>query len=195
MTEAEWMDSPDAAAMLEFLLEGKRPSVRKLRLFVCAFWRWQAQNLTVKQRDGLLRRTDLMERWAETGKCPSEARPSRSPQVVFFGNAIPSARLTATAPSHWNTENGRQAAAVMPHFVREIFGNPFRAAIEPAWLSADVMALAEGAYAECAFERLPIVADALEDAGCTHSELLNHCRTPGNHARGCWALDDLLGKA
>jgi hypothetical protein len=57
------------------------------------------------------------------------------------------------------------------------------------------MALAEGIYADRAFDRLPILADALEDAGCDAAELLTHFRGPGVHARGCWALDLVLGKA
>ena len=43
-------------------------------------------------------------------------------------------------------------------------------------------------------DRLAILADALEDAGCTDSEILNHCRWPGSHIRGCWVLDLLLSK-
>jgi hypothetical protein len=42
---------------------------------------------------------------------------------------------------------------------------------------------------------MPILADALEDAGCANPDLLDHCRTPGVHVRGCWVLDLILGKA
>ncbi len=45
------------------------------------------------------------------------------------------------------------------------------------------------------FDELPVLADALEEAGCTGAEILEHLRSPGRHARGCWALDLLLGKA
>jgi hypothetical protein len=44
-----------------------------------------------------------------------------------------------------------------------------------------------------AFDRLPVLADALDDAGCADAELLGHLRAPTPHARGCWALDLLLG--
>ncbi len=54
--------------------------------------------------------------------------------------------------------------------------------------------LAAAVYEERAFDRLPLLADALEDAGCTNAELLGHLRGPGPHARGCRALDLLLGK-
>jgi hypothetical protein len=79
--------------------------------------------------------------------------------------------------------------------VRCLFGNPFRS--RPtcgAWLTRDVKALAEAIYAERAFERMPHLADALEAAGCTSADLLEHCRTGREHARGCWVVDLLLGK-
>jgi hypothetical protein len=44
------------------------------------------------------------------------------------------------------------------------------------------------------WEQVQILADALEDSGCTNQEILNHCRRPGEHARGCWCLDLILGK-
>jgi hypothetical protein len=79
--------------------------------------------------------------------------------------------------------------------IREIFGNPFRpATADPAWLTATVVSLATAIYDDRAFDRLPILADALEDAGCTNEEILNHCRQPGEHVRGCWAVDLVLGK-
>jgi hypothetical protein len=79
--------------------------------------------------------------------------------------------------------------------VRDVFGNPFRrVGVEPAWLTPDVRALAQALYAGREFERLPILADALEDAGCTAQAILDHLRGPGEHVRGCWVLDLLLGK-
>jgi len=80
-------------------------------------------------------------------------------------------------------------------FLDCIFGNPFRpVTLNPAWRTATVIALAEAIYADRAFDRLPILADALEEAGCTSAEVLNHCRQPGEHVRGCWAVDLVLGK-
>jgi hypothetical protein len=82
--------------------------------------------------------------------------------------------------------------------VREVFGNPFRKAkIKWAWLACNdgiVAKLAQAIEEERAFDRLPILADALEDAGCTDADLLDHLRSPGSHVRGCWALDLILGK-
>ena len=79
--------------------------------------------------------------------------------------------------------------------VRCCLGNPFRpAAVVPDWLTTTVVALARLIYEERAFDRLPILADALEDAGCDNSDILAHCRGDGPHARGCWLIDLLLGK-
>jgi hypothetical protein len=82
------------------------------------------------------------------------------------------------------------------HLLRDVFGNPFRpVAPDPAWLTPDVVALARGIYAEQAFDRMPILADALQDAGCANDEVLKHCRdTSLKHVRGCWPVDLLSGK-
>jgi hypothetical protein len=82
------------------------------------------------------------------------------------------------------------------HFVRDIFGDPFRpVSLGPTWLTSDVVALAQGIYAESAFDRMPILADALQDAGCMNEDVLNHCRDPKQfHVRGCWVVDLLLEK-
>jgi hypothetical protein len=80
--------------------------------------------------------------------------------------------------------------------VREVFGNPFRpVAIDPSWRTPTVVALAEGIYADRAFDRLPILADALQDAGCDNADILTHCRSNGPHVRGCWVADLILGKS
>ncbi|MBL8795582.1 MAG: hypothetical protein JNM56_16875 [Planctomycetia bacterium] len=74
-------------------------------------------------------------------------------------------------------------------------GNPFRpVTVDSAWRTPTVVSLATAIYAERAFGRLPILGDALEDAGCTNVDLLNHCRQPGDHVRGCWAVDAVLGR-
>jgi hypothetical protein len=62
------------------------------------------------------------------------------------------------------------------------------------WNDGAVVKLAESIYTERAFDRLPILADALEDAGCTDAAVLDHCRGPGPHVRGCWVVDLVLGK-
>jgi hypothetical protein len=80
--------------------------------------------------------------------------------------------------------------------LRDILGNPFRrAALNPSWLTPDVMTGAGHIYQDRAFGRLPVLADALLDAGCQDEALIQHCREPGPHARGCWAVDLILGKS
>ena len=80
--------------------------------------------------------------------------------------------------------------------LRDIVGNPFRPVpFDPAWRTSTVMALTEAIDAERAFDRLPILADALEEAGCDHPDVLAHCRGPGLHVRGCWVIDAVLGNA
>jgi hypothetical protein len=79
--------------------------------------------------------------------------------------------------------------------LRCIFGDPFRpATFDPAWRTPAAVALAQAIYDDRSFDRLPLLADALADAGCTDPELLGHCRQPGDHVRGCWAVDLLLGR-
>jgi biotin carboxyl carrier protein len=79
--------------------------------------------------------------------------------------------------------------------LRDIFGNPFRPITpDPSWLTSTVVSLAHGIYADRAFDRLPILADALQDAGCDNADVLDHCRSDGPHVRGCWVVDLVLGK-
>jgi hypothetical protein len=80
--------------------------------------------------------------------------------------------------------------------LRDLVGNPFRpVAASPSWLTAGVRSLARAIYQDRTFDLLPLLADALEEAGCTNAAILNHCRNPGEHVRGCWAVDLVLGKS
>jgi hypothetical protein len=83
------------------------------------------------------------------------------------------------------------------HLLHDLFGPlPFRdVVVAPEWLTSDVLALARGIYDEKAFDRMPILADALQDAGCDNVEILDHCRKPDwEHVRGCWVIDLILGR-
>jgi hypothetical protein len=88
--------------------------------------------------------------------------------------------------------------AELAELVREVIGNPFRPALlDPAWLTWNdgvAVKLALAIYDDHAFDRLPILADALEEAGCGNTDILDHCRQPRVHVRGCWLVDLLLGK-
>lgn len=87
-------------------------------------------------------------------------------------------------------------------FVLDIFGNPFsHITIEPAWQTPTVLALATAASDNRILPagtldaaRLAVLADALEEAGCGNADMLNHCRQPGDHVRGCWVVDLISGK-
>ena len=73
--------------------------------------------------------------------------------------------------------------------------NPSRAvAFDPRWRTPDVLGLARGICEEKAFDRLPLLADALLDAGCADDDIVGHCHAAGPHARGCWVVDLVLGK-
>ena len=86
---------------------------------------------------------------------------------------------------------GRAQAALL----RELVGDVYRPlAMDHHWITPTVTALARQAYDERDFALLPILADALEDAGCDNPDLLAHCRRSGEHVRGCWVVDLLLGK-
>jgi hypothetical protein len=87
-------------------------------------------------------------------------------------------------------ESGRQC-----DLLRCIFGNPFRPVpLDPSWLTPQAVAIARAVYEEGCWDDLPLLADALEEAGCTSAELLVHLRSADPHVRGCWALDLVLGK-
>ncbi len=96
---------------------------------------------------------------------------------------------------HYDWEREADERAAQTALLRDIFGDPFPPpAFDPAWRTLDVSTLAESIYAERAFERMPILVDALEEAGCNDPAIVGHCRGPGPHVRGCWVLDLVLGK-
>jgi hypothetical protein len=86
-------------------------------------------------------------------------------------------------------------AAWIVALLRDIFGNPFRpVTFDSRWRTSDVVGLARAIYDDKAFERMPILADALMDAGCEDEQIITHCRGDGPHVRGCWVVDLVLGK-
>ena len=90
----------------------------------------------------------------------------------------------------------RVVRAIQAELVREVFGDPFRPVdFNPAWRTDTALTLARSMYAAREFGAMPILADALQDAGCEDAEVLAHCRGDTTHVRGCWVADLLLGKA
>ncbi len=96
------------------------------------------------------------------------------------------------SPTGSKKESKQQAS-----LFRDIVGNPYRSITrDPAWLTSTVVSLAQQLYTTQDFSPMPILADALQDAGCENEDVLSHCRDEGLvHVRGCWVVDLLLGKA
>jgi hypothetical protein len=98
-------------------------------------------------------------------------------------------------PIVWNTLMGDHVRSHRA-LVWDVAGNPF-APVEfrAEWRTGTAVALAAQMYESGDFSAMPILADALQDAGCDNDDVLNHCRNPGTHARGCWVVDLILGKS
>jgi hypothetical protein len=203
MTEAEWLACEDPVAMLEHLRG--RVSDRKLRLFALACGR-RVCSLVPDGRDrwfaGALA---VVERFVEGHGDASEFAALREREIlegseeVILGIVDPDAWRGARAAVEWAgwlTDGWRARAErkVQARRCRCVFGNPFRPiSANRSWLTSTVVALANGTYEDGAFDRLPILADALQDADCDDNVILNHCRSEG-HVRGCWVVDLVLGK-
>ncbi len=200
MDEAEWVN---ARTMLTLLRETGRASDRKLRLFAAACCRSIWHLLTDPRSRSLLSLTEQVADGQATKEEMEEAR--RQHQHLYYGggpavtaaadadpwraarDALGRLRGTLFRAARWE---GRSSPGAI---LRDLFGlHPAR--VERAWLSPDATAIARRAYDERDFTALPVLADALEDAGCTAPDLLGHLRSNGPHYRGCWAIDLLLGK-
>jgi hypothetical protein len=92
-------------------------------------------------------------------------------------------------------ESGQYGNESHVALVREVFGNPFRPLDFAPWRTDTAVALARQMYESRDFGAMPILADALQDAGCDSDDVLSHCRGAGGaHFRGCWVVDGVLGK-
>jgi hypothetical protein len=182
---------------------------RKLHLFAVAYLR-QLWHLLADDRsraaveaierfaDGLASREELrqaqLEAAAARGEEDSDARQAAhtafeatSPQGWFAGWVA--SRYTKSIPQ--GVSRTTQGMVLL----REVVGNPFRpVSFDPRWRTADILGLARAVYEDRAFDRMPLLADALMDAGCADEQILSHGRGPGPHVRGCWVVDLVLGK-
>jgi hypothetical protein len=106
--------------------------------------------------------------------------------------------MTATSTPLAGRMQTTAAEAYLCQLLRCIFGNPFRpvstAPVWRTWRHGTVAKLARTIYEECRFTDLPVLADALEEAGCNDENILGHLRGPGPHAGGCWVVDLCMGK-
>jgi len=119
-------------------------------------------------------------------------RERESPPVgAFKPDWRPWAGLRVGYANHGETRE----AAIQAGLLRDIFGNPFRpVAFSTSWRTDTAVTLARQMYDARDFSAMPILADALQDAGCDNTDVLDHCRGPGPHVRGCWVVDLVLGK-
>jgi hypothetical protein len=200
MTEAEWLGCIDPAKVLAFL-QGK-VSDRRIWLLVSACWRRSTRySDTVR-----LRLVEITDRLADGEATYHELAVALTPffpiREESYDDTDPVEASQEFAQNPWNPAWGtaydmssRVERRVYFSMIYEVFGNPFRPVIlNPAWLTPTATKLAQTIYKDRAFDCLPILADALEDAGCDNADILRHCRGPGAHVRGCWVIDLLLGK-
>jgi hypothetical protein len=208
MTEAEWIECTDGNRMLRFLLQ--HPTGRKWRLFQCAWCRYVlADTLTYEP---LLAAVETAERYTDRlvadderqmvwEKMEKMAEEAMAEQDFERASVAADARDCVAVGSQQIVGLERKSPFQRPqyqcHLLRDIFGNPFRpVTVEQDWLASKdglVPRLAKAIYDERAFEQMPELANALEEAGCNNEDLLGHCRQPGQHVRGCWVVDLLLG--
>ncbi len=114
------------------------------------------------------------------------------------------AGASVAAVAHQNAPDPRSQAYVEARaagkemvvgLIRDVYGNPFRPiAFDPSWRTDAALSLAREMYESRDFAAMPILADALEEAGCDSPDVLAHCQGPGPHVRGCWVVDLVLGK-
>ena len=200
MTESEWLVCNDPQKMLAFL-RGKA-SDRKFWLFVavCAketrpFFHNNQELFDSLQDTAYLwegyadgRVTELDVKRAFRARMNLSLEPPLSPPWH-------AARKGVFEVMFWFTNRGATEYPRLCELLRDIFGDLFRpVAFDAAWWTPSVMALAQAIYDDRAFDRMPILADALEEAGCTNADILAHCRSSSPHVRGCWVVDLILGK-
>jgi len=215
MTEEEWLTNLSVGVMLECVHTERY--TRKHRLFAVACCRRVADVMTDNGRkavdaaelyaDALIPKRQLHQAWKAVGTPTAEARTHAAFAAQCASattGLVGTARVAAQAveAAGWRASSLSPGGARLEEqsaqadLLRDIFGNPFRPVVfDPSWRSETAVALASAIYEERAFDRMPILADALQEAGCDHADVLTHCRDPKiTHVRGCWVIDLLLGK-
>jgi hypothetical protein len=214
MTEAEWLAGTELQLMIEHLEhEGRN---RKYRLFGCACCRRAWEHLTdVRSRkavevceqfaDGLADRTalraahqaahDAVEDNVDTSQDDNwtafDAVRTNAEDAAYRAADLAADTLRNYVFAHKRDEEEQAQLALL----RDIFGNPFQpVSFAPEWRTSTAVALASQMYESRDFSPMPILADALQDAGCDSADVLDHCRGEGPHVRGCWVVDAVLNK-
>ena len=214
MTEAEWL----AGAYYDVISHARgTTSLRKARLAACAFCRrmyaWYTDDrdyqkakpcLEVAERfaDGRVSREELSRARKAVGRRPvfraALAAASPDAEAVWGASEIAFGLLY----HHYGDDRNQADAAAMDlvyehaDIPRDVFGDPFRpVAFAPEWRTDTAVTLVRQMYEAREFSAMPILADALQDAGCDNADVLDHCRDPqATHVRGCWVCDLVLGK-
>jgi len=123
-------------------------------------------------------------------------RADEAAAACTWADQVAGAKRVAESAFVYHNKGTRRGIIDM---LRDIFSNPFHPtpSIAPEILAGNyqtVLKMTHAIYDERAFDCLPILADALEDAGCEDATILNHCRQADDHVRGCWVVDLLLGQ-
>ena len=188
MTEQEWLEH-DA---IDQLLAGlPQASNRKLRLFACGCCRLIPEFMA-SEPDRLA--LELTERDVDEAVGVDAFNEIEDVWDIRWYRRD---GANATDRALQDYDDGSRSMKVLVTLFRDIFGNPFRpVAFDPAWRTDTAVSLARQMYESREFGAMPILADALLDAGCDNPDILNHCRdTAQGHVRGCWVVDLVLGKA
>jgi hypothetical protein len=174
-------------------------SERKLRLFACGCARLVWDQLWEGGRELV----EAAEGWADDASLrPARGDGARLSLTLFLPSAEHLARCCGVGDARAAAVRACGTAGLLGvpalarrELLRCIFGNPFQPdPVDPRWRTGEVLRLAEAVYEERAFDRLPVLADLVEEAGVTDARVLAHLRGPGPHARGCFALDAVLGR-
>lgn len=223
MTEQEWLTEESITSLLRALTGvdtdmpvGFSRSVRKERLFAVACSRSElvqderlrkAIGAVEQCADGLATESEGQKAWEAATEMPPGPQRELALAILSLNLGAVTTAAERLALAHLpgdplrkvNLSACRKIWRIQTNLLHDIFVNPFRPPppIDPsilAWNECTIVKLARAIYDERAFDCLPILADALEDAGCDNVDILNHCRQPGDHVRGCWVVDLLLGK-
>jgi hypothetical protein len=204
----------DHACQRTLTILGERATDRKLRLFAVAVCRriapglliraaWECLEVAEKLADGnaslgeLGRVREQLDEYLmnDTLYQPSEYAAS-APRCCLHENVRHGVRYVVSTA--WQTSQpprDKVWASDTAARLRDVFGNPFRpVTFDAAWRTDTAVSLAQQMYESREFSPRPIRADALQDAGCDNEDILNYCRGPGPHVRGCWVVDLVLGK-
>jgi hypothetical protein len=187
MTKSDWLVATEPIDMLAFL--GERLTERKEQLFAAAC----LGEITRNSPTGTVgKEVEPLERYADGQANMEEVRTFGSSTAWLMSRPR---GLTADWVQDWAKHSvGSERVADL---IRDLFNPFYQGALDPAWLTSDdgvARKIAKRIYEERRFEDLPILADALEDGGCTDSDVLNHCRQPDRHVLGCWVIDLILSK-